>query len=116
MAAGARLAAPVRGLVVGGVAAALALVALMLLTSPQPRVRPTAMLSFPEFRNMCLHACHIDKARDVKGRLAVMSKCEAGALSSRFLSYQQGCVSNPANCDVPVMGCGGEFRPEMLQR
>ena len=26
------------------------------------------VLSFTEFRNMCLHACHIDKARDVKGR------------------------------------------------
>ncbi len=78
--------------------------------------RPTALLSFTDFRERCLQSCHYDKAKDVHGKLQVMSKCESGSLSNHFITYQNECKANPANCDFPTMGCGGEFHADLLSR
>ena len=78
--------------------------------------RPTALLSFTDFRERCLQSCHYDKAKDVHGKLQAMSKCESGSLSNHFITYQNECKANPANCDFPTMGCGGEFHADLLSR
>jgi hypothetical protein len=78
--------------------------------------RPTALLSFIDFREKCLQSCHYDKAKDVHGKLQAMSKCESGSLSNHFITYQNECKANPANCDFPTMGCGGEFHADLLSR
>jgi hypothetical protein len=112
------LAARKRGLMAAALAAAIALAALALLASGlqlrSAGARPGELLSFVEFRQKCLDACKIKKAHDVKGRLKIMAKCESSELSHRFISYQKDCTKNPGKCAIPVMGCGGEYRPEML--
>jgi hypothetical protein len=86
-----RLAAGKRILVAGALAAAAALASIALIGrqigTGSAAFRPVALLSFPDFRAQCLSACHIDKARDVHGKLAVMAKCEPSELSRFF------CVS-----------------------
>ena len=33
-----------------------------------------------------------------------------------YISYKQDCASNPHDCNIDSMGCGGEYRADMLSR
>ena len=80
-----RSAAPKRILVAAAVALVATLACIALISGEQGAARAarrTELISFQEFREKCLAACHYNKAHDVKGRLKVMSKCEPGALST----------------------------------
>ena len=73
--------APKGVLVAAAVTLAAALACIAMLAGGTGRPGRAELVSFLDFRQKCLAACHYDKAHDVHGRLAVMAKCEPGELS-----------------------------------
>lgn len=35
-------------------------------------------------------------------------------LARHYIRYKNDCATNSHNCDIPSMGCGGEYRADML--
>mmetsp|Transcript_53681 Transcript_53681/g.142289 ORF Transcript_53681/g.142289 Transcript_53681/m.142289 type:complete len:144 (+) Transcript_53681:631-1062(+) len=63
-------------------------------------------VDFVEFKNMCLKACRNDP--DPLGR------CTPSKISGFWTSYQDACTKNRNRCALTSIGCGGEWRPDML--
>ena len=63
-------------------------------------------VSFPEFRNMCIKAC--------RNAANPEAQCDPTKISSHWTTYLNACTNNKYRCSLSTMGCGGEWREDML--
>jgi hypothetical protein len=63
-------------------------------------------VTFPEFRNMCIKAC--------KNAANPEASCDPTKISSHWTEYLNACTANKYRCSLPQLGCGGEWREDML--
>ena len=63
-------------------------------------------VSFPEFRSMCIKACRNDANPE--------ARCDPTKISSYWTSYLSACTTNKHRCSLSSLGCGGEWRQDML--